>query len=959
MEGSPFKFLDSFTKEDKEIFFGRDREVEEIFSRVFQSKTMLVYGASGTGKTSLIQCGLANKFNDADWMPILVRRGSNMLESIKSALSQRVITPLKDKGSLSTWIKSLYLDHFKPIYFIFDQFEELFIFGSDEEIQDFVQQVGKILKTDLAVKFIFVIRGEYLEYLSDFEEHIPDFFDNRIRIEKMTRKNATEAILGPCRVFNIEVEPDFASNLLEKLNPDKTEVELTYLQVFLDKIYKKSSADSNGGKIRFTTSLLDSLGHISDVLSDFLEEQIAKIPDSENALSVLKSFVSTEGTKRQVNVAEISEFTRALGKNLSAESLESFILQFVNLRILRDKDEQDKYELRHDSLAAKIYEKITLVEKELIEVRNMLMGRFKEFERREVLLTIDDLNYIAPYEEKLFLNPELKTFVDNSRWEIGKARRRRRQLLAAAAIILILIMSGFTYWALNERGKAVEQQKIAEVLTVEALKAKDEALVANQAAIEAKEKAENMALQALQAKTSAERSKMEAILQQSIAVSQSERAELLRIEAEKQTGKAVSEASKAEKQRLISEDEKSKAETAQRQATNLSYQSLAQKLALKATLESGDPQLQGLLASAAYSFNSIGKGRENDPSIFKGLTKAMSSIYRKDYNLFTPVSSNESKILSFNSSGLLYSLGNSGLISFWDLNTKKLIRSEQLSLKNLSPPSFWANSSSGKMIVSGHDDFSINLWSTRDSSGFTRIGFPIVHSGLIRGAVFLSAKTLVTGGKDGKVVKWRIESSGVLEKQIQMEAEVIALEAAGNFIAYALKNGKSGLLSEKLELISLPEQSGGSVTNLFYDKKGRLYAATSSGSILVYEISSSARFLRSIPASKSPIKQMVVDANAKFLYAVDNEKVIFVFDLNNLNLDPLKISDSPSMIRSIAATDKKVFIGFADSQIRAWEIESDVLQSKVCSKITRSLTEKEWATFIGDDIKTRNVCVNE
>ena len=28
---SPFKFLDSFTKDDKEIFFGRDKETEELY----------------------------------------------------------------------------------------------------------------------------------------------------------------------------------------------------------------------------------------------------------------------------------------------------------------------------------------------------------------------------------------------------------------------------------------------------------------------------------------------------------------------------------------------------------------------------------------------------------------------------------------------------------------------------------------------------------------------------------------------------------------------------------------------------------------------------------------------------------------------------------------------------------------------------------------------------------------
>jgi len=72
---SPFKFLDSYAIEDNDIFFGRDLEIEEVYNKVFQNKTLFVYGESGTGKSSLINCGLANKFKDTDWLPVNVRRG--------------------------------------------------------------------------------------------------------------------------------------------------------------------------------------------------------------------------------------------------------------------------------------------------------------------------------------------------------------------------------------------------------------------------------------------------------------------------------------------------------------------------------------------------------------------------------------------------------------------------------------------------------------------------------------------------------------------------------------------------------------------------------------------------------------------------------------------------------------------------------------------------------------------
>jgi len=99
MTKSPFKFLDAYTKEDRDIFFGRDHEIEELYQRVFESKILLVCGVSGTGKSSLIQCGLANKFEDSDWLPVNIRRGRNMLSSLAIELNKQAITPQKGDQS--------------------------------------------------------------------------------------------------------------------------------------------------------------------------------------------------------------------------------------------------------------------------------------------------------------------------------------------------------------------------------------------------------------------------------------------------------------------------------------------------------------------------------------------------------------------------------------------------------------------------------------------------------------------------------------------------------------------------------------------------------------------------------------------------------------------------------------------------------------------------------------------
>jgi WD40 repeat protein len=464
---SPFKFLDSYTKDDRDIFFGRDSEIEELYHRVFESKIMLVYGVSGTGKSSLIQCGLANKFAETDWLPIAVRRGGNIIESMSAGINSASLTTqpsrIQTPQDFRKSVRSLYLDHYKPIFFIFDQFEELFIFGDREERKAFISIVKLLTESELQCRFIFVMREEYMAGFTEFERVVPSIFQNRVRIEKMSHRNAIEAIKGPCRVFNISLEEGFAEALLNRLSPENADVELTYLQVFLDKIYRLApdKFSEKSDKLFFTIELLQKTGNVSDLLGSFLDEQIFQMDDPDTSLTVLKSFVSVRGTKRQMNTEDITEYSETLGKPVSSEDTEKLIRTFINLRILNDKDQNGKFEFRHDALAYKIYEKITLFEKEILEVRQYIENAWHIWLKRNILLSIDDLEYIAPYENRLHLPRDLSGFIEKSKHYLTRVTKRRRNLVFGLSSTLVIILTILTIWALGERNKARNERNKA------------------------------------------------------------------------------------------------------------------------------------------------------------------------------------------------------------------------------------------------------------------------------------------------------------------------------------------------------------------------------------------------------------------------------------------------------------------------------------------------------------------
>jgi len=482
---SPFKFLDSYTKDDRDIFFGRDREIEELYQKVFESKLLLVYGVSGTGKSSLIHCGLANKFNETDWLPLVIRRGGNMIESLAAEISSASLTDQNNKfinpSDFKKGVRSLYLDHYKPVFFIFDQFEELFIFGDKEERKSFIHIVKTLTESDLQCRIIFVMREEYMAWVTEFEKTIPTFFANRVRIEKMSHMNALEAINEPCKVFNISLEEGFAESLLEKLSPGSTEVELTFLQVFLDKIFrlaveifppaggksKGGSSDSQEprGGLSFTLELLSQTGNVSDLLGSFLDDQISLMDDPDTAMTVLKAFVSGKGTKRPANEAETIDNVRSLGKEISPGLVTELLQTFVNLRVLRDKDDNGRYELRHDALAEKIYEKFSTAEKELLEIRQFIENSYQSYLKRKILLSNDDLIYISNKDTLLSLNPELISFLNESRKQQKAKARTVKRLTAVSFLSFLILICTFGYYLLTKISETKTDYSAIKLMT--------------------------------------------------------------------------------------------------------------------------------------------------------------------------------------------------------------------------------------------------------------------------------------------------------------------------------------------------------------------------------------------------------------------------------------------------------------------------------------------------------------
>lgn len=187
MEGkrnNPWKGLDSYKETDH--LYGRDEEIEILFSRIEYNVQTVVYSRSGIGKTSLINAGIFPKARNAGMMPVNIRlqhsseknvAGTPYIDQIKNAIADELsriggkaeeLVPHKDGHPETLWE---YLHRFrfyaydekgvrqvKPLI-VFDQFEEIFTLEKNiKRIIEFFNQVADLLN------------GVMPEYLIEDEE---------------------------------------------------------------------------------------------------------------------------------------------------------------------------------------------------------------------------------------------------------------------------------------------------------------------------------------------------------------------------------------------------------------------------------------------------------------------------------------------------------------------------------------------------------------------------------------------------------------------------------------------------------------------------------------------------------------------------------------------------------------------------------------------------------------------
>ena len=180
MSDSPFVGPRPFETEDRDRFFGRTRELEELLSLIIAHRAVLVYAQSGAGKTSLLKAGV---------IPRLVERGCKVLPPARvqfllpTDLSPEKVANIFVFHALQHWAADLshgpsaekcaqmtlaeFLNMIVPpsgpdeesavpMVIVFDQFEEIFTANADrwQERAPFFKQLSQALEEIPTLKVV-------------------------------------------------------------------------------------------------------------------------------------------------------------------------------------------------------------------------------------------------------------------------------------------------------------------------------------------------------------------------------------------------------------------------------------------------------------------------------------------------------------------------------------------------------------------------------------------------------------------------------------------------------------------------------------------------------------------------------------------------------------------------------------------------------------------------------------
>ncbi|MGG6241948.1 pentapeptide repeat-containing protein [Nodosilinea sp. AN01ver1] len=312
----PYKGLSYFDCNDKDYkyFYGREALTQVLLDRVNQDNFLAIVGASGSGKSSVLQAGLLQHLKDkGDSEICILVPGEHPLQSLARAFidedsdrldraAQQAKAEALIAGGADGLRRLVQNSEAQRVVLVVDQFEEAFTLCQDKtERQAFFETLlGGLEATSSQLCLILAMRSDFVGkcFEQDYGGLAEAVNDHLKLVLPMTTEELTQAIEEPARQTGVSLEPGLTQALLKDL--EQSPGGLPLLQYTLTELWQRQQG------YQLKLSVYHQLGGVTGTLKQRADQVYESLTPEQRQtakhifLSLTQLGEGAEDTRRRV-----------------------------------------------------------------------------------------------------------------------------------------------------------------------------------------------------------------------------------------------------------------------------------------------------------------------------------------------------------------------------------------------------------------------------------------------------------------------------------------------------------------------------------------------------------------------------------------------------------------------------------------------------------------------------------
>jgi len=489
----PYKGLDVFEEEDAELFFGREKLVEDLIRRAKESRTVFVTGPSGSGKSSLVRAGLIHALKQGavkeshseNWLYATMRPGRDPFEALAGAFARLKSPEFGDyvranasKPVVLQKCAEAVLSERKDqrLVLFMDQFEETFTQLSADKARTFIETISYAATIDNGrVILLFSMRSDFVSNCAMYPQLNSLLNQQFVQIGAMQPEELVSAIAQPALRVGLKIDADLIAQIINDMEGEPGSLPL--MQFALKDLF--DSQQAKGGLIALTLNDYLQRGGIRKALERHADNSFSKLNahEQELARNIFSGLIEIgRGTQDTKRTALFDELVPA---NTISADVETIVRKLADARLVTTDEAagRDTVTISHEKLidAWPWLKRLVNENRDVIALQNEISADAKEWDEHErdasYLYTGGRLFNVREKlsAKKLVLSGLAKDFIDEG-IRVGDAERKskevlRRRIIAGlvSGIASALILAGFAVYQMLQAQKQAKISRIGEL----------------------------------------------------------------------------------------------------------------------------------------------------------------------------------------------------------------------------------------------------------------------------------------------------------------------------------------------------------------------------------------------------------------------------------------------------------------------------------------------------------------